>query len=249
MNKMAVALCIFSLFWTLLGCGGSQPTEQKEFNSSRVLLFSKTDGFRHSSIPDGITAIQELGDNETTFSLTATEDAGAFTEANLANYGAVLFLNTTGNVLNTSQQEALKDFIRRGGGFMGVHAATDTEQNWPWYGRMIGAYFKNHPPVQEAELQVLIKNHPATEYLPGVWTRTDEWYNFRDIQDHIIPLINIDESTYQGGENGENHPVAWYHTFEGGRVFYTAGGHTAASYNDPTFVRHLLGGIQYVLGN
>ena len=112
---------------------------------------------------------------------------------------------------------------------------------------MIGAYFENHPAVQQADLRVLTNSHPATQYLSGIWTRTDEWYNFRDIQDHIIPLINIDESTYEGGENGASHPVAWYHKFEEGRVFYTAGGHTKESYSEPQFLRHLKGGIKYVL--
>lgn len=129
---------------------------------------------------------------------------------------------------------------------MGVHSATDTEYNWPWYGEMIGAYFDSHPAVQQADLFVLRNDHPATEFLPGVWTRTDEWYNFRDMQDYITPLISIDGTSYEGGD-GENHPVAWYHEFEGGRVFYTAGGHTSESYDDPQFTRHLLGGIKYVL--
>lgn len=249
MKNMTALLTLFSLLWVLMGCGGNQTTGQPPSTSSEVLVFTKTEGFRHSSIPNAVSALQELAAGESAFSITATEDASTFTTSNLENYGAVLFLNTSGDVLNGSQQNALQAFIQGGGGFMGVHAATDTEFDWPWYGRMIGARFKNHPQIQQADLQVLRNNHPATEYLPGRWTRTDEWYNFTELQSSIIPLINLDESSYEGGENGQTHPIAWYQNFEGGRVFYTGGGHTTESYDDPTFVRHLRGGILYVLGN
>ena len=130
---------------------------------------------------------------------------------------------------------------------MGVHAAADTEYGWPWYGQMIGARFASHPAVQEATLNVLTFHHPSTKPLHGQWIRTDEWYNFRNIQPWIIPLINLDESTYDGGTNGETHPIAWYHEFEGGRIFYTAGGHTKESYSEPLFIDHLRGGLEYVL--
>lgn len=126
-------------------------------------------------------------------------------------------------MLNEQQQQALKNFIQNGGGFMGIHSATDTEYEWLWYGQINGAYFKSHPSIQQADLFVLRNDHPSIEFLPGVWVRTDEWYNFRYIQNHIIPLINIDELSYEGGENGEIHPLAWYHEFEDRRVFYTAG--------------------------
>ena len=248
-NKIAHLLSICILASVVSGCGG-QPTGGggQTVRSSEILILTKTEGFRHNSISAAANAMREFDEGNQDLSVTITEDASSVSPQNLQNFGAVMFLNTTGDVLNESQQAALKNFIQGGGGFMGVHSATDTEYNWPWYGRMIGAYFSSHPEVQEADLFVLNNSHPATQYLPGVWTRTDEWYNFRDIQDHIIPLINLDESSYEGGENGQNHPIAWYHEFEGGRVFYTAGGHTSESYRDQQFQRHLLGGLKYVLG-
>lgn len=242
---------IFSaiIFVFLVGCAcNSDRTEEKnKTEPARVLIFSKTEGFRHNSIPDGINAINKLT-TENDFTVAATEDASQFSDENLQSFEAVIFLNTTGDILNDNQQQALQNFILNGGGFMGIHSATDTEYEWEWYGRMIGAYFKSHPQIQSAKLQVLQKGHPATSHLPDVWTRTDEWYNLRDIQPYINPLINLDESTYEGGENGENHPVAWFHEFEGGRVFYTSGGHTKESYTDTLFTQHLLGGMQYVTG-
>jgi type 1 glutamine amidotransferase len=246
MKTLFLSLITVGLFLTAFSCASKSSTiPDKE--QSQILVFSKTEGFRHDAIPEGINAIKNLGEQEG-FSVTATEDAAYFAEDSLQNYRAIIFLNTTGNVLNDEQQEALRAFLTKGGGFMGVHAATDTEYEWPWYGRMIGAYFNSHPKIQEAELQVLDKTHPSTTFLPDSWTRTDEWYNFRDIQDHINPLIMLDETSYKGGENGENHPMAWYHEFEGGRVFYTGGGHTKRSYSDSLFIKHLMGGIEYASG-
>ena len=249
-----VLLFIFSLTLALAGCspGNSDERRPSVINQSKeeeghILIFSKTEGYRHASIPDGIATMSELA-GEMNMGVTATEDAGYFTGDSLERFQAVVFLNTTGDVLNESQQQALVHFIEQGKGFMGIHSATDTEYGWPWYGQMIGAYFDGHPQIQQADLEVLVPTHPATSHLPDIWTRTDEWYNFRDIQGSIKPLINIDESSYQGGTNGTYHPIAWTHDFEGARIFYTAGGHTAGSYSEPLFVDHLSGGLAYVLG-
>jgi len=214
--------------------------------ASQVLVFSKTTGFRHASIPTGIETLAALGTNNN-FETTATEDANEFTEANLANYDLVVFLNTTGDVLNATQQTAFENYIRGGGAYMGIHSATDTEYDWPWYGQLAGAFFDNHPAIQEASIDVLDAAHPATAHLTSPWVRTDEWYNFRNISPDITVLLNLDESSYNGGENGSNHPIAWYQEFDGGRSFYTAGGHTMEAYAEPDFQQHLLGGILYCL--
>lgn len=211
-----------------------------------VLIFSKTAGFRHSSIPAGIAAIKRLG-NENNFAVDATEDAATFNDQNLARYQAIVFLNTTGDVLNDAQQEAFERYIRAGGGFAGVHSATDTEYDWPFYGRLIAAYFKNHPAVQLAEVRITGRGHPSTEGLPGAWLRTDEWYNFRaPLPPGVRTLATVNESSYKGGEMAGEHPVAWCQDFEGGRVWYTAMGHTEESYTEPLFLMHLLGGIRSV---
>lgn len=213
----------------------------------RILVFSKTAGFYHTSIPAGITAIQKLG-LENGFDVDTTKNAALFNAKNLKKYAAVVFLSTTGDVFNDEQQAAFEEYIRTGGGYAGIHAATDTEYGWPWYGRLAGAWFINHPAQQEAALNVINTNTIATKHLPEVWKRKDEWYNFKEIGPDLNVLIKIDESSYKGGANGDNHPMSWYHDFDGGRSFYTALGHVDESYTDPLFLKHILGGIQYAMG-
>jgi len=218
------------------------------FAKTKVLIFCKTAGFHHNSIAVGVPAIMKLG-TENGFDVDSTTNAEKFTTANLKQYAAVIFLSTTGNVLNDAQQAAFEQYIKAGGGFVGVHAATDTEYDWPWYGNLVGAYFKSHPPKQQvATLNVVDRNFIATKHLPAEWKRLDEWYNFKWIADGLHILIKIDEKSYTGGENGDNHPMSWYHEFDGGRAFYTALGHTDESYADPLYLKHLLGGIQYAIG-
>ncbi|QEC79913.1 ThuA domain-containing protein [Mucilaginibacter ginsenosidivorax] len=214
---------------------------------TKVLVFCKTAGFHHNSIAVGVPAIMKLG-AENGFAVDSTTNAEKFTTANLKQYAAVIFLSTTGDVLNDAQQTAFEQYIKAGGGFVGVHAATDTEYDWAWYGKLVGAYFKSHPKQQEAVLHVVDRDFIATKHLPEDWKRWDEWYNYKWIADDLHVLIKIDEKSYTGGENGDNHPMAWYHSFDGGRAFYTELGHTDESYADPLYLKHLLGGIQYAIG-
>jgi type 1 glutamine amidotransferase len=219
------------------------PKKQK-----KILVFSKTAGFRHtSSIVAGKKYIVELG-AKNKFGVDTTENAAAFTAENLKQYAAVVFLCTTGNVLNDEQQKAFEQFIRGGGGYFGLHSSADTEYDWAWFGELNGAYFKNHPRPQEAVFNVVDQNNIATAHLPKVWKRSDELYNFKWIGTDLKVLITIDESTYTGGGNGEDHPMAWYHDFDGGRGFYSALGHDNKSWEDPLFLQHVLGGIQYAMG-
>ena len=214
--------------------------------SPRVLVFSLTKGFHHASIPAGIAAVQKLG-AENNFIVDTTTDASYFTRKHLKKYAAVVFLNTTGDVLNDEQQIAFQKYIHSGKGFVGVHAATDTEYNWPWYNQLVGAYFKSHPKQQEAVLNITDAADASTSHLPAKWKRFDEWYNFKSLQNGLHVLITIDEKSYTGGENGDVHPMAWHHEFDGGRAFYTALGHTDESYADPLYLKHLLAGIQYAM--
>jgi type 1 glutamine amidotransferase len=195
----------------------------------------------------GIPAIIKLG-QENNFDVDTTTNSAKFTTENLKQYAAVIFLSTTGDVLNDEQQKAFEQYIHSGGGFVGVHAATDTEYGWPWYGDLVGAYFKSHPKQQEATLHVIDRNFIATKHLPEEWKRFDEWYNYKYIAKGLHVLITIDEKSYTGGENGDNHPMSWYHDYDGGRAFYTELGHTNESYADPLYLKHLLGGIQYAIG-
>jgi len=215
---------------------------------TKVLVFSKTAGFRHGSIPVGKLAIMKLG-QENGFAVDTTENASVFNDASLKQYNTVVFLSATGDVLDHVQQAAFERYIQSGGGYMGIHAATDCEYFWPWYGKLSGAYFKSHPKQQNAKLVVHDKSHISTSHLPDTWERFDEWYNFKKVPDHVKVLISIDEKSYQGGENGDNHPMAWYHEFDGGRAFYTELGHTNESFADPLYLKHILGGIKYAIGN
>lgn len=213
-----------------------------------VLVFSKTAGFRHDSIPAGIEAVRRQG-SARGFSVDASEDAGVFTDDSLGKYKAVVFLSTTGDVLNPAQEAAFERFIRRGGGFVGVHSATDTEYDWAFYGGLVGAYFAGHPDIQNASIQIEDTAHPATQSLPRPWSRRDEWYNFRqNPRGRVTVLATLDERTYTGGAMAPDHPIVWSQTYEGGRSFYTALGHTQESYSETAFVDHLGRGILWAAG-
>src|SRR5215470_10558643 len=214
-------------------------------SQARALVFSKTTGFRHDSIPNGIAAIRQLG-QQNNFAVDATEDSSLFTDANLSRYQTVIFLNTTGDALDNGQQAAFERYIRNGGGFVGVHSATDTEYDWAWYGGLVGSYFQGHPAIQPARIVIEDGSHPSTSTLPAEWRRTDEWYNFRsNPRGRVKVLATLDETTYSGGAMGADHPIAWCQLYDGGRAWYTAGGHTGESYAEPLFLQHLLGGIQF----
>lgn len=262
-------LLLLSLLLVLAGCDNSTPNtsqtrnQQKEatpsdaaqhsLSGARILVFSKTSGFRHESIAAGIAALQKLA-GQKQFTLITTEDAAQFSDANLRQFNAVIFLNTTGDILDDVQQLAMERFIQAGGGFVGIHSATDTEWegDWFWYRNLVGAVFKNHPNqpsnVQTATVTITDKNHPSTKELPESFSLADEWYNYRDIYEFIHVLAKVDESTYQGGEHNHDHPISWYHEYDGGRAFYTGLGHTDETFSNPQFLQHLLGGITYVVG-
>ncbi len=209
----------------------------------RILAYYETEGFTHASISTALDTVDELA-AENGIVVDRSDDSAVFTDANLANYDAVVFISTTGDVLNDDEQAAFEQYIRGGGGYAGIHAATDTEYDWPWYGELVGAYFDSHPSIQEALIEVEDDTHPSTEHLGETWTRTDEWYDFQtNPRDDVNVLLTLDEDSYQGGSMGEDHPIAWYHEFDGGRSWYTAGGHTSESYGEPDFQQHILGGI------
>lgn len=207
-----------------------------------ILVFSKTAGFRHGSISDGIIAITETAP-DAGLTVDFTEDANAFTLANLSNYAAVVFLNTSGDILDSTQEAAFENYIRAGNGFTGVHAASDTEYDWVWYDSLLGTHFQNHPARQDATLTIVDQTHISTSHLDTTWMRFDEWYNFQSQPVGVTTLITIDESSYSGGSMGDPHPIAWYQFYDGGRSWYTAMGHTSATYQDSDFRQHLINGI------
>ncbi|MCC6404746.1 MAG: ThuA domain-containing protein [Fimbriimonadaceae bacterium] len=203
-----------------------------------VLVFSRTAAFRHDAIPAAVEAVRSL--DPATIRVVATEDPSSFTGARLSHCDVVVFLLTTGDVLDDRQQAAMEGFIEAGGGFVGVHSASDTEYEWAWYGNLVGAYFLSHPAVQEAGVVIEDASHPTVSHLPTAWTRTDEWYDFRSQPRRgVHVLASVDEATYQGGKMAGDHPVVWWKEVGKGRSWYTAMGHTKESYSEPLFMEML----------
>ncbi|MCX4457706.1 ThuA domain-containing protein [Streptomyces sp. NBC_01340] len=215
--------------------------------TTRVLVYTRTTAYRHDSIPDAVTAVRSLGAAHG-FAVDATEDPGAF-ETPLDPYAAVVFLSTSGDVLTPRGRTRLAAYVEGGGGFVGVHAAACTEYDWPYYGELLGARFDRHPEYQPGKALVEDHGHPATEHLPPVWEFTDEWYDFRvSPRGAVRVLASADESSYEGGGMGQDHPLVWCREQGAGRVFYTALGHASRAYEDPGFRAHLLGGITWAAG-
>ena len=241
MKNRLIFLFIFPLL--LMSCSDSE--KQMRY---KILIFTATAEYVHNSTASAVISIITLCRNNG-IAADTTSDGRYFTETFLNAYDAVMFLNTSGDVLDENQQQAFEKYIRSGKGFIGIHGATNTEYDWPWYGRLVGVYFKDHPKPQQAKVKVIDQNHISTRHLPAIWIRHDEWYNFRTpLSSDISVLIEVDENSYQGGSHGAHHPFSWYQGFEGGRSWYTAGGHFAEHYNDPRFAGHIIGGIQYAIG-
>ena len=242
---MLVAACAAILLTSMSAPGDESPAPGRR---GRVLVFTRTAAFRHDSIPDAVEAVRAIGRADG-FAVDATEDAARFADSELPAYDAVVFLSTTGDVLDASQQDALQRFVRSGGGFAGVHAAADTEHGWPWYLSLVGAEFRSHPAIQQAAVRVEDAAHASTRSLPTPWRRTDEWYDFVESPRgaaHV--LLSLDETTYQGGGMGADHPISWCRWFEGGRSWYTGLGHTRESWSEPLFLDHVRGGIRFAAG-
>jgi cytochrome c len=243
MKKIAAGFCLFIIILFYNGC-------KTDSYARKVLVFTKTKGYHHASIPAGVAAIEQIG-KENNFSVDVDSNSNVFNDDDLKKYKAVIFLSTTGNILNSDEQLAFQHYIEAGGGFMGIHAAADAEYNWAWYNKLVGAYFKSHPGnpnVRKATVVVKDTGNIAMQGIPAKWERTDEWYNYKNINADLNVIATLDEDSYEGGENGKDHPIAWYHDYDGGRAFYTGGGHTDESYSEPLFLKHLAGGIKYAMG-
>jgi type 1 glutamine amidotransferase len=211
---------------------------------SRVLLFTRTDGYRHDSIEAGIRAVRMLASDDG-LDLDHTEDPEAFTESSLSRYGVVVWLSTMGEVLDDAQRTAFAAWLRDGGAFAGIHSATASELEWPEFERIAGAVFVHHPEVQRGVMRVEDATHPSTRELPPVWSHEDEWYDFAaNPRDRVQVLLTVDESSYQGGQMGPDHPVAWCLTYGDGRCWYTSLGHKSEAFADELFLRHLRGGLR-----
>jgi type 1 glutamine amidotransferase len=238
-------LWVTEAWYTLNKRPRPQTAAKKVTRPMNVLVFSRTTGFRHDSIGPGSEAIRNLATAKG-FHADFSEDASVFTPEGLAKYDVILFLSTTGDILNESQQSAMQGFIRGGGGFVGVHAASDTEYSWPWFGQLVGAYFQSHPHIQEADIHVEDTDHPTTKMLPKIWRRVDEWYDYRsNPRGKVRVLATLDEKSYSGGKMGGDHPIIWCHEMDGGRAWYTGLGHTADTFKEELFLQSLYEGIRW----
>ena len=229
----------------LIACSGNnQVQEEVPEEKLDVLAFTKTGGFRHDCIEPGGAALKEYF-KERNINYTQSDDTSLFEGNKLDDFDVIIFFQTTGNVLDSFQQEALVKHVKSGKGFVGIHAAADAEYDWAWYAGLVGAQFESHANIQEATIVKVDTHHLASKHLPDRWSRTDEWYNFRQVPSNVHVLLSIDETTYEGGTHGDSHPMAWYHEYDGGRSFYTALGHTVESYSDTLFLKHVYEGVKW----
>ena len=252
MRSIACLICLAFLASTFISCKQTRPGKPK------VLVFSKTAGYRHGSIAAGKTALIKLG-QENGFDVDTTEDAGYFTEASLKQYSAVIFLNTTGNVLDHYQEAAFERYIQAGGGFVGIHSVVGTERNWKWFKMMLGGSFAWHPKFQELKVKALHPNHESLKDVPKVWVRNDECYFARELYPGRTVLMAYDLNSLKAADTTEQrlvaqhkgtyadlYPAVWAYQFDGGHTWCTALGHDGKDYSDPVFVNHILQGIRFI---
>lgn len=239
MKKVSLILILFLFTILILGCG---------MEKTNILLFNKTNGYIHKSIPAGTKAIVGLSE-EYNYDVTVSDDSLIFRSSKLADFDVIVFMSTSGNIFDDEGKQAFKEYISNGGGFVGIHGASTTEYEWDWFGKMIGNHFDDHPKIQPAKINVINSNAPSTKHLPKVWEWTDEWYNWRyEFDENIEVLLTVDESTYEGGKHGGFHPISWRQEYEGGRSWYTAIGHDDESYKDDNLLKHIAGGINWAAG-
>lgn len=242
MRLLSIAGIAAAVFLVVCTCQSTETAPVKH-----VLVFSLTKGFHHASIKEGNEFFLRLG-TQHGFVADTTTDAAAFTTGNLKNYNAVVWLNTTGDVLNADQQAAFEKYIQAGGGYVGIHAASDTEFDWPWYNGLVGAYFLSHPHIQTAKVINLNKTFPASAFLPDSFYHKDEYYDFKSVSTSGLNyLIRVDEKSYQGGKMGDFHPMAWYHEYDGGRAFYSNFGHMPETFSDSLMTEHFWQGLKWAM--
>jgi type 1 glutamine amidotransferase len=239
------------LLLSLIGTFAASTAHAEQFG---VALFTKTAGWHHESILEGVTAVRELGKLHDFTVFWSEDPKRIFNDNELKKYKAVIFLSTTGDALNDEQQAAFERYIKAGGGFVGIHAAADTEYDWAWYTKMVGHMFHIHPAVQSASMKVENANFPGMDRFPKRFLATEEWYEYDAARSKLNYLLSVDEKTYkpyakwgpkEGKGMGNFHPIAWYQEYDGGRAFYTGLGHLPATFSDAAFRHHIYGGIYW----
>ncbi|MGB1805689.1 MAG: ThuA domain-containing protein [Flavobacteriaceae bacterium] len=249
--KINILYCFLALYISY-GCQGQASLENlyvDPSNTQTVLVLTATEGYVHKeAIPAGKELLIRLG-KENGFNVLHARQSTALESVDFSSLDAMVFLCTTLDIFNSQQEALVKNYIQNGGGYVGIHAAADTEYDWPWYGQLVGAYFESHPEgTPRATLTTLETDTQFTNHLPASWSIDDEWYNYTFQNEALIPLLNLEESSYVGGTNGNTHPITWYHDFDGGRSFYTGLGHKRTTYEDPRFIQLLQKGLVYAMG-
>lgn len=249
---MKTQILLAALFFSFISAGSAQ---------DKVLIFTKTNGFTHPSIGAGVDMITDLGNANGLWITDRTNNANDFTVTNLSQYSAVIWCNTSGNnLLNASQRQAFEDFIASGGGFLGIHAATDTyrDRSWPFYNELVGGIVQTNPNHTSNNFNAdmtVVSSHPSVDFLGNVgdiWNKSEEYYYWRNNGGQLFSgNINLLEVEATGSNNyDEARPISWYKEYGGGRSFYTALGHNSSDYtNDNDFIKHVEEGIKYVIGN
>jgi len=234
----------------LLFLGLTKAIAQNQFE---ILVYTRYSTYHKDNIPVAISAFKTMAQKHQ-FGLSWTQDANIFTSDELKDFAAVVFLDAHGETFNVEQRKGLKRYINNGGGFVGLHAASATNEQWPWYDKLVGRVFTDHPDIQTGVLHVVDAQFPATMHLPEIWIWTDEWYNFSKAKsENLHTLLRVDESTYDptaGYEDpikvmGDFHPIAWYQEFDGGRSCYSALGHKPESYQDLRYLDFIYGSIYW----
>jgi type 1 glutamine amidotransferase len=249
--KINIIYCFVALYISY-GCQGQASPEKlyvDPSNTQTVLVLTATEGYVHKeAIPAGKELLIRLG-KENGFNVLHASQSAALDSVDFSSLDAMVFLCTTLDIFNSQQEALVKNYIQNGGGYVGIHAAADTEYDWPWYGQLVGAYFESHPEgTPRATLTTLETDTQFTNHLPASWSIDDEWYNYTFQNEALIPLLNLEESSYVGGTNGNTHPITWYHDFDGGRSFYTGLGHKRTTYEDPRFIQLIQKGLVYAMG-
>jgi len=249
---------LFLLIATLLAAYcAAQITPRK-----RVLVYTRQtvtprSSYIHDNTQSSVEAIRKMG-AQNGFAVDSSEDPGVFNEANLKQYTVLIFSSTNNEAFQTdAQREAFQNYIQKGGGFVGLHAATTTERQWPFFVSTIGGKFVRHPTLQKFVVRVVDSSHPSTRSLPASFEWEDECYFHDSLNPDLHPLLVTDPARLDDPERAKfpdslidgSVPLAWTITTGGRRVFYSALGHKKEAYSNPLLAGHILGGVLRALGD
>jgi type 1 glutamine amidotransferase len=249
-HPQILQMALVGILLTISSCDVKSKRMETVDQGYNILLFTKTAEFRHEAIEAGVLAIEAMAENNA-WTIIHSEDSAIFNINSLDSVHVVIFLNTSGPIFNEEERAAFAHYISRGGNFLGVHAATDTEKDWPYYTNLLGAVFDSHPEVQAARITKNMKSdHPSIQHFPNEFWMTDEWYNFKDtLSTEFTILLELEEDSYEGIRMGTRHPLSWYREIGESRIFYTGLGHELSMYQNPDFLHHLEQAIKWTIKN